>query len=99
MPRLAPLVIALVLGVLLACNRGSEVTPPAGDVGAKLALTTFAGARFDPAILDGKPAVVMFWRPNCPHCVAELPDLVRASNDRGASAVAVMVSGTRDSAE
>ncbi len=100
MPRLLPVVLALVLGFsATACKRADEATPPAGDVGARLALPTFAGEAFDPATLDGKPAVVMFWRPSCPHCVAELPDLLRACNDKGATAVAVMVTGTRAAAD
>ena len=98
MPRLAPLVIALgVATATAACKKETPVPP--GDIGAKLTLPTLAGEAFDPASLDGKPAVVMFWRPSCPHCRDELPDVVRAARDKGAAAVSVMVVGNKPAAE
>ncbi len=49
------------------------------------------GQTFDPATLGGKPAVVVFWRPGCPHCRDELPDVAKVCKDKGATAVAVQV--------
>jgi thiol-disulfide isomerase/thioredoxin len=92
MPRTT--VLALVVSALLAalaCNRSAGVTPPSGDISAKLTISTTAGDAFDPATLDGKPAVVVFWRPGCPHCRDELPDVAQACKDKGATAVAVQV--------
>lgn len=89
MPRTT--VVALVASALLfACTKDGE-TPPAGDIGAKLTVNTAAGEAFDPAALDGKPAVVVFWRPGCPHCRDELPDVAQVCKDKGCTAVAVQV--------
>jgi thiol-disulfide isomerase/thioredoxin len=86
MPRLASSLLALALAT--ACS-AKEQTPPPGDIGARLALNT----------LDGKPALVVFWRPSCPHCVAELPDVVRVARDKDANSVTVMVAGSREAAK
>lgn len=97
MPRIASVLTVLALLVSLAgCKH--ELTPPSGDIAARLAIPTMAGPAFDPATLRGKPALVVFWRPGCPHCVAELPDAARAARDRGITAVAVQVSGKPDAA-
>lgn len=91
MPRLA--LPALVLSSLLAAGacKKAGVPPPPGDIGAKLTIPTTAGPAYDPAALDGKPAVVVFWRPGCPHCRSELPDVAQVCKDKGATAVAVQV--------
>lgn len=96
MPRLASSLLALALAT--ACSAKGE-PPPSGDIGARLTLATLTGAPFDPNTLDGKPSIVVFWRPSCPHCVAELPDVVRAARDKAANSVTVMVAGTRPAAE
>jgi len=99
MPRLPALALCVAtLLAVAACRKDAPV--PAGDIAAKLTIPTAAGAAFDPAALDGKSAVVVFWRPGCPHCRHELPDVARACKDKGATAVAVQVaedasSGTR----
>src|SRR5262249_54003710 len=69
-----------------------------GDVAARLTLPTMSGEPYDPAALRGKPALVVFWRPGCPHCLAELPEAARAARDRGVAAVAVQVAGKPDAA-
>lgn len=88
MPRTT--VVALALLAASACTKTS-VAPPPGDIGAKLTLPTAAGTPYDPAALDGKPAVVVFWRPGCPHCRDELPEVAQVCKDKGATAVAVQV--------
>lgn len=88
MPRTT--VLALALLAASACNK-TTVAPPPGDIGAKLTLPTSAGGTYDPAALDGKPAVIVFWRPGCPHCKDELPNVAQACKDKGATAVAVQV--------
>ena len=37
--------------------------------------TTLTGAPFNGASLQGKPAVLWFWRPQCPFCNQEAPSL------------------------
>lgn len=95
MPRIVPalLSIALVSIALAACNRADEPPVPSGNVAARLTVPTMDGPAFDPQALGGKPSLVVFWRPSCPHCIAELPDAIRAAADRGANAVAVQVTG------
>jgi thiol-disulfide isomerase/thioredoxin len=46
--------------------------------------TTLAGAPFNGASLQGKPAVLWFWRPQCPFCNQEAPSLsqVAAANPK-----------------
>jgi thiol-disulfide isomerase/thioredoxin len=89
MPRLA--VIALALAAFLAACK-KETPPPPGNVAARLALPTADGTMFDPATLAGKPTIVVFWRPGCPHCREELPLVRKACKEKGANAVAVQVS-------
>ena len=99
MPRIAPLLISIaLLASLVACKRAHESAPPPGDVLQRLAVPTAAGQPFDPATLRGKPALVVFWRPGCPHCLAELPDAARAARERGVTAVAVQVAGKPEAA-
>lgn len=74
-----------------ACH--ARPTPPGGDVAASLALRTLDGAKFDPATLAGKPALVTFWRPGCPYCAEALPKDLEAAKRAGATPVAVMVAG------
>lgn len=99
MPRIAP---ALVLAVTAAfgsaaCKREAPVPP--GDVAARLTVPTATGAAFDPETLRGKPALVVFWRPGCPHCLAELPEAARAAQERGVTAVAVQVAGSAEAGQ
>jgi thiol-disulfide isomerase/thioredoxin len=41
--------------------------------------TTLSGAPFNGATLQGKPAVLWFWRPECPFCNAEAPGLAQVA--------------------
>ncbi|MEZ4402266.1 MAG: TlpA disulfide reductase family protein [Kofleriaceae bacterium] len=91
MPRIAPLLLMFGLVTAAACKPQTPV--PAGDIAARLTVATAAGAPFDPATLRGQPALVVFWRPGCPHCLAEIPDAVRLAKDTGATIVAVQVAG------
>ena len=95
MPRLCLAVILLV--ALVACK--NELEPPPGDVAAALTLETLDGEPFDPGTLRGKPAIVMFWRPGCPYCLNEMPTVAKVARDKGAAAIAVMVSGNREKAK
>jgi thiol-disulfide isomerase/thioredoxin len=95
MPRLSvsALVLSLSiasLGATTACRK-QGVAPPTGDISAKLTIPTTAGTPYDPAALDGKPAVVVFWRPGCPHCRHELPEVAQVCKDKGVTAVAIQV--------
>lgn len=97
MPRIVPVLVLAIATTLAGCKPTTPVPP--GDVAAKLTVPTAAGAPFDPATLKGQPALVVFWRPTCPHCLAELPEAVRAAKDKGVTAVAVQVTGTPESGQ
>lgn len=93
MTRLIPFVIVAVLG---ACK--AELTPPSGDIAASLALPDLEGNAFDPTTLQGKPAVVLFWRVGCSYCMSEMPVVSKLAKEAGVTAVAVMVAGSHDKA-
>jgi thiol-disulfide isomerase/thioredoxin len=95
MPRLCLAVILLV--ALVGCK--NELEPPPGDVAAGLTLDTIDGEPFDPSTLRGKPAIVMFWRPGCQYCMNELPIVAKVARDKGAAAIAVMVTGNQEKAK
>ncbi len=48
---------------------------------------------FDPASLKGKPSLVMFVTPTCPHCLATIPHGIAAAKAKDANLVAVFVAG------
>jgi thiol-disulfide isomerase/thioredoxin len=85
------------LGALLAigCHRGPKL--PEGDIAATLTAPSIAGA-FDPASLAGKPSLVLFVTPTCPHCLATIPRAIAAANAETANVVAVFVAGKAQNA-
>ena len=90
MPRMV-LAVILVAG----CHRGPK--PPDGDIAATLTVAPI-GAPFDPASLRGKPSLVLFVTPTCPHCLATLPRAAIAAKAKDANLVAVFVAGGADRA-
>ncbi len=88
--------VALVLSVV-ACKRGEPV--PDGDVAASLTMPSLGAYKFDPASLKGKPSLVMFVTPTCPHCLVTLPRGMAAAKAQGANLVAVFVAGGTQNAE
>lgn len=89
--------VALALAVA-GCKRNSEPVP-GGDVAAALALPSLGAYSFDPASLKGKPSLVMFVTPTCPHCLATIPRGLAAATAQGANVVAVFVAGSKANAE
>jgi len=79
-------VLAIAL-VLAACHRGPTV--PDGDV-----LTAVNRPE-----LHGKPTLVMFVTPTCPHCLATIPHAIAAAADEKANLVAVFVAGKEENAK
>src|SRR5579862_9242053 len=68
LPRRA---IQLVVALLaIGCHRGANV--PDGNIAATLTVPA-VGSAFDPASLAGKPSLVLFVTPTCPHCLATIP--------------------------
>jgi thiol-disulfide isomerase/thioredoxin len=79
-------VLAIAL-VLAACHRGEKV--PEGDVLAAVKRPE----------LRGKPGIVMFVTPTCPHCLATIPHAIEAASGQNATVTAVFVAGTEDNAK
>jgi len=88
------LVVAIALAVALGaagCRRHPKL--PDGDVAATLAGAPVGAHAYSPASLAGKPALVMFVTPTCPHCLAIIPRGAAAAKAADATAVAVFVAG------
>jgi thiol-disulfide isomerase/thioredoxin len=81
-----------------ACHRRTPV--PAGDISASLTLPALPvlGDPLEPTSLLGKPTLVMFVSPTCPHCLAALPLAQDAARASDANIVAVFVAGKRENA-
>ena len=98
-----PLVARLsqLLIVLAICFAGCKKHEPgpAGDILETLRAPTVAGAAFDPHTLRGKPSLVLFVSPTCPHCVEELPAAQKAARDNDANVVAVFIVGKAENAQ
>jgi peroxiredoxin len=70
----------------MALTLGLSASPRAVAADERLQFTgtTLTGASFNGATLQGKPAVLWFWRPQCPFCNQEAPSLsqVAAANPK-----------------
>lgn len=90
------LVIALAI-----CFAGCKKREPGpkGDIIASLTAPTVSGTPFDPATLRGKPSLVMFVSPTCPHCVEELPIAQQVARANNANVVAVFIVGKAENAK
>ncbi len=94
--RGSTLVLLFVLAIA-GCKRGEPV--PEGDIAATLTLPSIGAYSFDPASLKGKPSLVMFVTPTCPHCIATIPRGAAAAQAQGANVVAVFIAGNKSNAE
>jgi thiol-disulfide isomerase/thioredoxin len=92
----AQLRIAILGIALAACTHRTPV--PDGDVAASLTAKAIGEYAFDPAMLHGKPAVVLFVTPTCPHCQALLPIAARAAATAAIPVVAVFIAGKAQNA-
>jgi thioredoxin-like negative regulator of GroEL len=86
---LARVIVAVL--ALSACQRSSSV--PSGDVAATLTAKAIGEHAFDPASLKGKPSLVMFVSPVCPHCTKEMPIGAKVAHEVGANVLAIFVVG------
>jgi thiol-disulfide isomerase/thioredoxin len=92
--------LALVVVIALATGCKRNTTPvPAGDIAASLKLPSVGAHSFDPATLMGKPSLIMFVTPTCPHCLATIPRGAAAAAATGTNVVAVFVAGGKSNAE
>ena len=86
----------LLVFLALACHRGPR--PPDGDIAASLTAPAIGEHAFDPSSIKGKPSLVLFVTPTCPHCLKTLPAAAEAARAEGANAVAVFVVGKAENA-
>lgn len=61
--------------------------------------TTLEGERFDGASLAGKPAVLWFWPPWCPKCIAQAPAVLDVAAEHEGEVNFVGVAGLADASE
>ena len=94
--RVLPQLLVIALAIT-GCKRSEPV--PEGDVAASLTAPSLGAYKFDPASLKGKPCLVMFVTPTCPHCLATIPRGIAAATAENANVVAVFVAGNKSSAE
>src|SRR5215208_3354289 len=92
------LLVALATSAIAGCKR-NDTPVPDGDIAATLALPSIGAHAFDPASLKGKPSLIMFVTPTCPHCIATIPRGAAAAQAQGANVVAVFVAGNKANAE
>jgi thiol-disulfide isomerase/thioredoxin len=90
--------VVLVAIAIAGCKR-NDTPIPSGDIASTLTLPSVGAYSFDPASLKGKPALVMFVTPTCPHCLVTIPRGAAAATAEGANVVAVFVAGNKASAE
>jgi thiol-disulfide isomerase/thioredoxin len=100
--QLLVLAVAIAIAIaaivaLSACHKKEAV--PSGDVAATLLAQTVEGTAFDPATLRGKPSIVMFVSPTCPHCLEELPVAQKVARAGNANVVAVFIVGKAENAK
>ena len=91
--------LALALTICLAACGKKREAGPEGDIVASLTAPTIDGPAFDPAKLRGKPGLVMFVSPTCPHCIDELTAAPKVARDNDANAVAVFIVGKAENAK
>lgn len=94
--RWTQLLILAALVAIPGCHKRASV--PEGDIAASLAIPTVTDTTFDPAVLRGKPSLILFASPTCPHCIRELPIAQQAAAAEKANVVAVFVSGAKQHA-
>src|ERR1700716_2367191 len=85
--RIALAAILVIALPFAACRRGEKL--PDGDIAASLTVESIGDHVFDPASIKGKPSLVLFVTPTCPHCRVELPRAAAAARAQGANVVAV----------
>lgn len=90
--------LLVIVLAIAGCKRNTTPVPP-GDIAASLALPSLGAIAFDPARLKGKPSLIMFVTPTCPHCLNTLPRGAAAAKAEGANVVAVFVAGNKSHAE
>ena len=88
----------LVICIAFAACKHSDPVPP-GDIAVTLTASPLGEKAFDPATIKGKPCLVMFVTPTCPHCLATIPRGIAAAQAEGANLVAVFVAGNKQNAE
>ncbi len=100
MPFLCRSTQLLAIGFLVvAAGCRKKESGPSGDIVASLTAKTLDGQTYDPSVLKGKPGLVMFVSPTCPHCIDEIPIAQKVAKAKNANAVAVFIVGKAENAK
>jgi thiol-disulfide isomerase/thioredoxin len=101
MPRVSHASQALIAAVAICLAAGchKREKAPDGDILETLRAPRIDGEPFDPHSLRGKPSIVMFVSPTCPHCLDEIPAAQAAAKQKDANVVAVFVVGKAENAK
>lgn len=91
-------VVAIALASILIASAGHAVEK--GDMAPRWSGVGFDGSEIAfPAVLDGKPAVVVFWATWCPYCKVFMPYLERIQAEYGAERVSVVLINAMEDGE
>lgn len=74
-------------------TKDRDAAAAAGEVDLDFTVDTLDGGTFDGKTLAGKPAVLWFWAPWCPTCVAEAPSVKQAATTYAGKVNVVGVAG------
>ncbi|MDX1563329.1 MAG: TlpA disulfide reductase family protein [Gammaproteobacteria bacterium] len=86
---------ALMLGAIAFATTASAVEQ--GDQAPAFRGVDFNGASVEfPALLDGKPTVVVFWATWCEYCKAFMPYLANIQNDYGTDKINVLTINAKE---
>ncbi|MGB5953467.1 MAG: redoxin family protein [Ornithinimicrobium sp.] len=77
----------------------AQAAPAAGGADLSFSATTLEGEAFEGAQLAGKPAVLWFWAPWCPTCLAQAPTVGELADEYDGEVNVVGVGGAAESSE
>jgi thiol-disulfide isomerase/thioredoxin len=89
-----------VLLTLLMAWAVSSAAVEAGQAALSWAGTDFSGNEISfPAVIDGKPTVVIFWATWCPYCKAFMPYLGQIQKDYGEDKINILAINAKERGE
>jgi thiol-disulfide isomerase/thioredoxin len=87
----------LILLTILACTAPLAQAVEQGDVAPAWTAMDFSGNEVSfPAVIEGKPTVLVFWATWCPYCKAFMPYLGQIQKDYGAAKINVIAINAKE---
>lgn len=85
------------VGLVLALGGAPASAVEQGDVAPAFRAESFAGETVEfPALIDGRPTVVVFWATWCNYCEAFMPYLQAIQRDYGADSINVLTINAKE---